>query len=112
MKKNYKPCQKELLDFCKSSKILIQAYCPLTRGQKLDHPVVKEVSQKYNKSPAQVLIRWGLQHEILEIPKSASQDHIVENFNVFDFEIANEDMEKLDGLNENFRVEENPIFNE
>ena len=63
--------QKELLRFCDGKGIQLEAYSPLTRGHKLDHPVVLDVARRYSKSPAQVMIRWGLQHGLVVIPKSA-----------------------------------------
>ncbi len=92
--------QKSLLEFCESQDIQLEAYSPLTKARRLDNPVIKEVADKYGKSPAQVLIRWGLQHDLVVIPKSQSHDHIVENSEVFDFVIKDEDMEKLNDLNE------------
>ncbi|GAH00473.1 unnamed protein product [marine sediment metagenome] len=100
--------QKELLEFCKSKKIVIEAYSSLTRGQKFDNSILMSVSQKYDKSPAQILIRWGLQHGIIQIPRSNSKKHIHDNVNVFDFNIDNKDMKQLDNLNENFRLTEDP----
>ena len=102
--------QKELLDFCKKKKFVVEAYSSLTRGQKFDNPVLKSIGQKYNKLPAQILIRWGLQHEIIQIPRSKSQQHIQENAEVFDFNINDEDMKQLDSLNENFRLTEDPTM--
>ena len=63
-----------------------------------------EVAKKYKKTTAQILIRWGLQHSIIEIPKSGNQNHIIENADVFDFKIDTIDMETLDSLNEDYRV--------
>ncbi|MBD3229540.1 MAG: aldo/keto reductase [Candidatus Lokiarchaeota archaeon] len=102
--------QKELLEFCQSNNISIMAYCPLTRGKKLEKPVLKSIAAKYNKSSAQILLRWGLQHRIIEIPKSGKKDHIKENSNVFDFKLDNQDMEKLDDLNEDFRVVDTSVW--
>lgn len=96
--------QKKLLEFCRSNDIYLEAYCPLTRGRKLNHPKLIEVSKKYNKTTAQILIRWGLQHNIIEIPKSGNQNHIIENANVFDFEIGKLEMNILDNFNEDYRV--------
>src|SRR5207244_3854230 len=62
--------QRELLEYCQGRRIQLEAYSPLTRGRRLRHPVIKEIAAKYRKTPAQVLIRWGLQHGIVEIPKS------------------------------------------
>lgn len=100
--------QKELLNFCKKNKIVVEAYSSLTRGQKFDNSILKSIGQKYNKLPAQILIRWGLQHEIIQIPRSRSQHHIQENMDVFDFTLNDEDMKQLDNLNENFRLTEDP----
>ena len=99
---------KELMDFCQSKKIVVEAYCPLTRGQKLDNPQLKTIGQKYGKTSAQVLIRWGIQHDVIQIPKSGSKNHIIENINIFDFVLDNEDMKQLDNLNEDFRNVDDP----
>ncbi len=96
--------QKELLDYCNQKGIRLEAYAPLTRGEKLDHPVVKQTASKYSKSPAQVLIRWSLQHGLVVIPKSVKEERIRENRNVFDFNISDVDMKSLDSLNEDFRT--------
>jgi len=100
--------QRDLLDFCEKTKIKLGAYSPLTRGEKFDNPLLQSISQRHQKSSAQILIRWGLQHGIVEIPRSRSKQHIQENFEVFDFEIYKKDMEVLDNLNENFRLTEDP----
>src|SRR3989338_3919413 len=96
--------QKELLDFCNKNKIKVEAYSPLTHGYKLKDPKLVEIGKKYNKSAAQVLIKWGLQHGLIAIPKSSKKERITENSSVFDFEISEEDMKKLDGFNENLRT--------
>jgi len=100
--------QKELLNFCKNNKIVVGAYSSLTRGQKFDNSTLKSISLKYDKTPAQILIRWGLQHGIIQIPRSQSKQHIHENVDVFDFNIDNEGMELLNNLNEEFRLTEDP----
>ncbi len=100
--------QKELLDYCASHNIIVEAYSPLTRARKLDHPQLKSMAEKYGKKPAQILIRWGLQHGIVEIPKSGSKAHIYENVSIFDFNIVDEDMKQLNNLNEDFRVADDP----
>jgi len=96
--------QKELLDFCNEKNIRLEAYSPLTHGEKLNDSKLVEIAKKYNKSTAQVLIKWSLQHGLIVIPKSSKKERIIENSLVFDFEISKEDMEKLDGFNENLRV--------
>ncbi len=99
---------KELMDFCNSKKIVVEAYCPLTRGQKLDNPQLKAIGQKYGKNSAQVLLRWGIQHQVIQIPKSGNKDHIKENIDIFDFNLDDEDMKQLDNLNEDFRNVDDP----
>ncbi|MBY8986375.1 MAG: aldo/keto reductase [Candidatus Lokiarchaeota archaeon] len=102
--------QRELMDYCKSHKIVVEAYTPLTRGRKLDNRLVRALAQKHEKTPAQILIRWDLQHEIIEIPKSGSQQHLRENVDVFDFTLNSEEMSQLDELNEGFRLGNDPHF--
>jgi diketogulonate reductase-like aldo/keto reductase len=100
--------QKKLLEHCKSNKIALEAYCPLTRTNKFNDPTIMSIGQKHNKTPAQILIRWGLQHEIVTIPKSGSKKHLIENVNVFDFNLDKSDMHQLDNLNENYRLVDDP----
>src|SRR5262249_17993510 len=71
--------QKDLLGFCRKHGIQLEAYGPVTQGKKLGHPVVGEIAQRHKKSPAQIMIRWALQHETVVIPKSADPGRIKEN---------------------------------
>ena len=103
--------QKDLLDFCNKNKIILEAYSPLTRMQKLDDPKVLPIAKKHNKTVAQVLIRWAIEHEIVVIPKSARKERIIENANVFDFELDAADMKILNNLDEGFRVSWDPTNN-
>ena len=97
--------QKDLLSFCKTNGIQIEAYSPLTRAKKLKHPTIVDIAKKYdNKTPAQILIRWSLQHNLVVIPKSIHEERILENSHVFDFELAARDMKILDSLNENLQT--------
>ncbi len=96
--------QIKLIEFCKNNEIQIEAYSPLTHGKKLNNPKIKSIAQKYDKSPAQILIRWSLQHDFVVIPKSGKKDHIKENAEVFDFKISEKDMKELDSLKERFRL--------
>jgi diketogulonate reductase-like aldo/keto reductase len=96
--------QKGLLGFCEKNTIQLEAYSPLTRGKRLNHPTILAVAQKYGKPPAQVLIRWILQHGLVVIPKSIHEVRILENSQVFDFQLAPEDMRLLDSLNENLQT--------
>jgi diketogulonate reductase-like aldo/keto reductase len=88
----------KLLDFCRRSGIVIEAYSPLTKGQKLLDGRLQAMARKYDKSPAQLLIRWALQKGAVVLPKSQNKEHIEENARVFDFEIAAQDMDRLDQL--------------
>lgn len=92
----------EMLAFCQQNRIVIQAYSPLTRKKRLDNDVLDELSKKYGKTEAQLLIRWNLQLGTVPLPKANSREHLQENINVFDFEISADDMATLNGLNEEF----------
>ncbi|ADU32308.1 aldo/keto reductase [Evansella cellulosilytica] len=100
--------QKELHTFCKNNNIQLEAWSPLMQGQLLDHPTLTEIANKYNKSVSQVILRWDLQNEVVTIPKSVKPHRIAENADVFNFELTNEDMEKINALNEDERVGPNP----
>lgn len=96
--------QKDVLKFCESSKIQLEAYSPLTRGRRLDHPQVKTIASKHQKSPAQVVLRWAIQHSVVVIPKSIRRERIAENSQLYDFSLSAEEMKVLDSLNEDFRT--------
>ncbi len=96
--------QKELLEFCEKNKIQVEAYSPLTRGKKLKDTKLVEIAKKYDKTTAQVLLRWALQHDVVVIPKSKTKQRIEENFSVFDFRLSAKDMKKFDGFNEDLRL--------
>ncbi len=96
--------QRELVDFCHDKNIVIEAYSPLTHGERLNEPRLVAIARKYSKSPAQILIRWALQHDFVVIPKSAKRQRIIENADVFDFAISAADMQTLDSFNENLRT--------
>lgn len=100
--------QKDLLSFCNDHKILLEAYSPLTRMKRLKDPKILPIAEKHNKTVAQVLIRWAIQHDLIVIPKSAHKERIIENSIVFDFELDDSDMKILDYLDEGYRVSWNP----
>ncbi|RMZ41411.1 aldo-keto reductase (AKR) [Aspergillus flavus] len=75
--------------------VVIEAYSPLARGTRMDEPVLRAISEKHKKSPAQILIRWSLQKGFVPLPKSATPERILENANVFDFELDEDDMQSL-----------------
>jgi diketogulonate reductase-like aldo/keto reductase len=96
--------QRELLEFCRAHGIQLEAYCPLTRGEKLDDPVVRSIARRYGKTAAQVLLRWALQHRVVAIPKSAQPKRIDENAALFDFALDERAMSALDALHAGFRT--------
>ncbi|MAG47302.1 aldo/keto reductase [archaeon] len=100
--------QKELLDFCKENNIQLVAYSPLTKGQRLNDENLLEIGKKYSKTSAQIILRWAIQHGVIVIPKSGNKERISENLNIFDFNIDEEDMKKLDSLNEDQRTSWDP----
>lgn len=96
--------QKELFDYCKSFDIQIVAYCPIAQGLILKEKTINQIALKYQKTPAQISLRWLVQKNIIAIPRSSSEEHLRDNINIFDFEIADLDMEKIDTVNQNKRV--------
>lgn len=100
--------QTGLIDFCKSRKIQIEAWAPLMRGRMSNFLLLAELAEKYKISPAQLLIRWDIQHGFVTIPKSAHKERIILNFQVFDFTISNDDMQRIDALNRSERLGPDP----
>ncbi|KWU47363.1 aldo-keto reductase [Rhodotorula sp. JG-1b] len=90
----------ELVKYCQSKNIVLEAWAPLVRGERFDHPVIVELAKKYNKSPAQILIRYGLDSGFIVIPKSTKKNRIADNANVFDFVLEKEDLDRLLTLDE------------
>lgn len=99
--------QKPLLAFLRREGIQPEAWRPLMQGR-LDLPLLAELAGKYGKTPAQIVIRWHLQQEIVVIPKSVQARRIEENADVFDFALTDEDMTRIDGLNEDRRFGMDP----
>jgi 2,5-diketo-D-gluconate reductase A len=92
----------DMLNFCDAHGIQLQAYSPLTRGKRLGDERLAKIAAKYEKSPAQLILRWDLQHGVIPIPKAARAEHQQANLEIFDFDIDAIDMSTLDGLNEQF----------
>lgn len=93
---------RELLDHARENRIALQAYSPLTRGSRLTDPRLAEIGNRHGRSPAQILLRWDLQLGLAPIPKAATGAHREENFDVFDFELDEEEVEALGELNERY----------
>ncbi len=93
--------QTDTVRYCHENGILVEAWSPLGTGRMLSNPLLQEIAGHYGKSAAQLCIRWCMQHEVLPLPKSVTPSRIEENFKVFDFEVSDDDMKKIDAL-ENF----------
>ncbi|WHY96416.1 aldo/keto reductase [Peribacillus simplex] len=100
--------QKEVQAFCKEQGIQLEAWSPLMQGELLDNDVLQAIATKHGKSVAQVILRWDIQNGIITIPKSTKEHRIVENSSIFDFELTEEEMNQIDGLNQNHRVGPDP----
>ena len=98
-----------LLQRCQREKIVLQAYTPLVRGERFDDPKLLALAKKYDKTPAQIILRWALQLGVSTIPKSANSKRLQENFDLFDFSISDTDMAYLATFNEDYRVVPSPI---
>jgi diketogulonate reductase-like aldo/keto reductase len=100
--------QPELLRFCQGHRIQVEAWSPLMSGQIFTVQTVQELAEKYLKTPAQIALRWNLQHEVVTIPKSTHANRIAENAQILDFELSQADMDLLDALDEGKRTGPDP----
>lgn len=100
--------QEPLRRYLAAQNIAVEAWSPLGQGTLLADPVLTEIGEKYQKTAAQVIIRWHLQSDIIVIPKSVHQARIQENFDVFDFSLTEEDMQRIDALNKDERIGPDP----
>lgn len=100
----------ELIDYCKSENIAIEVWSPLggTGTTQLSEKVLVDLADKYNKSPAQILIRWHMQRDVIVLPKSINKGRIKENIDVFDFELTADEVASITALNKNKRVGSDP----
>jgi diketogulonate reductase-like aldo/keto reductase len=94
--------RRETRALCAQHGIVVEAYSPLTHGQRLDDPVVTDIARRVGRSAAQVLLRWGLQHDLVVLPKSTKPGRIAENGALFDFTLDDRAMAELDVLEEGF----------
>lgn len=92
----------EMYRYCEMHNIVIQAYSPLTRAERLDDVILTEIARRYEKTPAQILLRWNIQYGTTPIPKANKRTHLQENLDIFDFELFGEDMASLQHLNEHY----------
>lgn len=90
--------QEELVVYCKENQIQIEASSPLGNGQILQNELLKEIAKKYNKSTAQICMRWGVQKEFVLIPKTSNVNRLSENMDIFDFELSDDEMKQIDAI--------------
>lgn len=89
---------REVVSFCREHGIQVESYSPISQGENLSHPTIAAIAEHHGRTPAQVVLRWHVQHGFIPIPRSANRDHIAENFQVGDFALTGEEMERLDSL--------------
>lgn len=100
--------QQELRAYCKEHRIQIEAWSPLMQGNVVKDEVIQRLAEKYQRTPAQIVLRWDIQNEVVTIPKSVTKERIEENTQVFDFSLDEEDMDRLNQLNRNHRFGPDP----
>ena len=92
--------RRALLEHCHRLQITPEAYSPLTRGRSLEHPTIMRVAREHGRTPAQVMLRWAIERDVPVIPKSTHRDRIIENAEIFDFQLAPDDIAALDALDQ------------
>jgi diketogulonate reductase-like aldo/keto reductase len=100
--------QQDLINLCQQNNIQYEAWSPIMQGKAVDHPLLSEIGEKYNKSAVQVVLRWDLQKGVVTIPKSSNKDRIIRNADLFDFELSHQDMEQIDSMDRNERIGPDP----
>jgi diketogulonate reductase-like aldo/keto reductase len=100
--------QVELLSYCKDKGIQLEAWSPLMQGKIFEIGELNAIAEKYQKSVAQIVLRWDLQNGVVTIPKSIKEQRIIENADIFNFELSDEEMNEINDLNKDERVGPNP----
>ncbi|MEK3904495.1 aldo/keto reductase [Paenibacillus sp. FSL R7-0179] len=100
--------QQELREYCKAQGIQIEAWAPMAQGHLLDNEVLAEIAAHHNKTLPQVILRWDLQNGIVTIPKSVKEERIIANADIFDFELSEEEISRINGLNRDQRFGSHP----
>lgn len=99
----------EIMQYCLDKNIAIQAYSPLTRTQRIENGTISQMADRYDKTPAQIMLRWCIQSGAYPIVKADDKVHLVDNLNIFNFEISEEDMDELNDLNEEYSTFNKPL---
>ncbi len=94
----------DMLSYCEENNIQLVAWSPIMRGKLFSNKLMIDLSEKYKKTIAQIILRWHVQRGIIPIPKSSNEERIKENLSIFDFELSNDDMKTIDLLNEGYNV--------
>ena len=100
--------QEDLLAYCNEAGIQLQSYSPITRGLKFSDERLVLLCNKYNRTPAQIVLNWHLQHGISTIPKSSKKERLQENFDAVNFTLSKEDVKTMNSFNEHFRICDDP----
>jgi diketogulonate reductase-like aldo/keto reductase len=102
--------QPGLLEMCRRKGIQSEAWSPIMKGRVNDVPLMQELAAKYGKTPVHIVLRWDIQKGVVTIPKSVTPERIISNANIFDFELSEEDIAKIDKLDKNARIGGHPDF--
>lgn len=101
--------QPELIKYCADNNIVVEAYSPLAHAHAMDEPVIKQIADKHGKTYAQIMLRWLIEQELVILPKSVTPSRIKENFEVFDFKLDDEDLQKISKLDRDMRTCWSPV---
>ncbi|MFF2797854.1 aldo/keto reductase [Lysinibacillus xylanilyticus] len=100
--------QEEVRAYCKEKGIQVEAWSPLMNGSLLEESLIQQLASKYGKTPAQIVLRYDVQHGVVTIPKTMTPARMTENLTVFDFALTEEEMAQLDTLNDGLRCGPDP----
>ena len=100
--------QEAVREYCNKNDIVVEAWSPISKGKVLEDPVIKEIAEAHGKSPVHVTLRWEHQHGVVVIPKSVHKERIEENMKIFDFALSQDEMRKMDQLDNDGRLGPHP----
>lgn len=101
--------QEDLLAFCEEHDVQLEGYAPIAKGDVVGDEELSRIGQRYGKSAVQVALRWAIQHGVVVIPRSSSEDHIRSNIDVFNFELSDEEMKRVNNLHRGRRLYDPPF---
>lgn len=102
--------QPELLEYCRNNNITVEAYSPLAHGKVMDDPEIARIAEKHSKSYAQIMLRWCVENNLVVLAKSITASRIVENIDIFNFELDQEDLKAIKGLERDLRTCWSPVY--